>query len=214
METGNGAGGVNDVDMQVIAEKRADVKAQAGVRGGRDASAGSVRGGCDAHDGGGARAHVAASAAVDYASLSDDAIMRELGHLSAIVRRGMRSIEGAGHAEGLLIHLAMHEDAMADGFATKPLTQVEAAEVLGIRPQSVGPIIRQLEERGLIRRMPDDQDRRAHLLELTAAGRAEAAEARDFQRHYASQALSALSAEEKAALASTVAKVNASLTER
>ena len=145
--------------------------------------------------------------AVDFSALSDDAIMRELGRLSSLVRRSMRSMEKAGHAEELLIHLALHEDALREGFAAKPLSQVEIAEFLGIRPQSAGAIIRQLEDRGLIKRAIDQQDKRAYQVLLTEAGRAEAKEVRDLQRRYAGQALSVLNKDEKAAFASMVVKL-------
>jgi DNA-binding MarR family transcriptional regulator len=61
--------------------------------------------------------------------------------------------------------------------ATEPLTLRALAEQLLADPPYVTLIVDDLEERGLVRRMPHPEDRRAKLVELTAAGRAAAARA-------------------------------------
>jgi DNA-binding MarR family transcriptional regulator len=61
--------------------------------------------------------------------------------------------------------------------ATQPLTLRALAERLAADPPYVTLIVDDLEERGLVQRMPHPEDRRAKLVELTAAGRAAAARA-------------------------------------
>jgi DNA-binding MarR family transcriptional regulator len=58
--------------------------------------------------------------------------------------------------------------------ATQSHTQRALAERLSADPPYVTLVVDDLEERGLVRRMPHPKDRRAKLVELTAAGRAAA----------------------------------------
>jgi DNA-binding MarR family transcriptional regulator len=61
--------------------------------------------------------------------------------------------------------------------AVQPQTLRALAERLSADPPYVTLMIDDLEERGLVRRMPHPEDRRAKLVELTARGRAAAARA-------------------------------------
>ena len=61
--------------------------------------------------------------------------------------------------------------------ATRPHTLRALAERLASDPPYVTLMVDDLEERGLVRRMPHPEDRRAKLVEITAAGRAAAARA-------------------------------------
>jgi DNA-binding MarR family transcriptional regulator len=61
--------------------------------------------------------------------------------------------------------------------ATQPLTLRALAERLAADAPYVTLMVDDLEERGLVQRMPHPEDRRAKLVELTAAGRAAAARA-------------------------------------
>jgi DNA-binding MarR family transcriptional regulator len=61
--------------------------------------------------------------------------------------------------------------------AAQPLTLRALAERLAADPPYVTLMVDDLEERGLARRMPHPEDRRAKLVQLTAAGRAAAARA-------------------------------------
>jgi DNA-binding MarR family transcriptional regulator len=61
--------------------------------------------------------------------------------------------------------------------ATQPLTLRALAERLAADPPYVTLMVDDLEERGLVQRRPHPEDRRAKLVELTAAGRAAAARA-------------------------------------
>jgi DNA-binding MarR family transcriptional regulator len=61
--------------------------------------------------------------------------------------------------------------------ATGPHTLRALADVLAADPPYVTLIVDDLEKRGLVRRMPHPEDRRAKLVKLTASGRAAAARA-------------------------------------
>jgi DNA-binding MarR family transcriptional regulator len=61
--------------------------------------------------------------------------------------------------------------------AAEPKTLRAIAERLAVDPPYVTLMVDDLEERGLVRRMPHPEDRRAKLVELTAAGRATAVRA-------------------------------------
>lgn len=61
--------------------------------------------------------------------------------------------------------------------AAQPLTLRGLAERLSADPPYVTLMVDDLEERGLVQRMPHPEDRRAKLVQLTAGGRAAAARA-------------------------------------
>ncbi len=61
--------------------------------------------------------------------------------------------------------------------ATQPQTLRALADELAADPPYVTLMVDDLEERGLVHRMPHPEDRRAKLVQLTAAGRAAAARA-------------------------------------
>lgn len=149
--------------------------------------------------------------AVSPADLSPDSIMREISRLGAVIQRAVRPRSDGGRPMQVLVRLALHESAMRDGFVRCELSQAELAELVGIRPQSIGPILVKLEEEGLIERRPSQADRRSHLLALTDEGRAAAAKARELQAAYAEKALSVLTDEERIAFASAVVKLNDAL---
>lgn len=149
--------------------------------------------------------------AVSPADLSPDSIMREISRLGAVIQRAVRPRSDGGRPMQVLVRLALHESAVRDGFVQRELSQAELAELIGIRPQSIGPILVKLEEEGLIERRPSQADRRSHLLALTDEGRAAAAKARELQAAYAEKALSVLTDEERIAFASAVVKLNDAL---
>jgi len=60
---------------------------------------------------------------------------------------------------------------------SEPHTLRELAELLAADPPYVTLIVDDLEKRGLVRRLPHPEDRRAKLVELSAAGRAAATRA-------------------------------------
>jgi len=56
-------------------------------------------------------------------------------------------------------------------FEQKSILQSELGRRLAIKRANIVTLLDELEQRGLLRRRPADSDRRAHLLELTPAGR-------------------------------------------
>ena len=108
----------------------------------------------------------------------------------------------------------MHEEAMADGFAKRRLSQADLASSIGIRPQSVGPVLVQLVDEGLIVREPSDDDRRTILLSLTDLGRDRAEDGRRMQRDFAEETFSALTDEERVQFANAILKLNDDLRRR
>lgn len=61
-------------------------------------------------------------------------------------------------------------DLMASVAADGSLSQRDIARLLGLDPNIVGDLIDDLEERDLVTRARSDQDRRRHVLTLTASG--------------------------------------------
>lgn len=55
--------------------------------------------------------------------------------------------------------------------AEEPVTPTRLAEIVGIPPTSLSYVIRQMHERGHLRRVPNPRDGRSVLLRLTAKGR-------------------------------------------
>lgn len=146
--------------------------------------------------------------------MTPDSILRELGYLSAVIRRSFRPAEGMGRPLQILVRLSLHEAAMAEGFAPRQMSQAELASAIGIRPQSVGPIVVRMEEDGLICRVPCSDDRRTILLELTEEGRMNASDARRAQCEFAEQTLAVLTDEERVHLAAAIMKLNTAVHER
>lgn len=141
-------------------------------------------------------------------AMSDDAIMREMAHMNQVISRRARRREGALGAPFVLAILASHEEAMTEGFASQHLTQVELADIVGIRPQSLGALLVRLEADGCIQRVACEEDRRAHRVILTDRGRDRAQEVRASQRAFAAETLEVLTAEEKHQLGAIVTKLN------
>ena len=83
--------------------------------------------------------------------------------------------------------------------ATQPHTLRALAERLAADPPYVTLMVDDLEERGLVQRMPHPEDRRAKLVHLTAAGKAAAARA-DAILHEPPAALRDVPAEDLAAM--------------
>ena len=144
--------------------------------------------------------------------INDDALMRELAHLGHVLQRRNRRVEnGSRSADFVLAVLATRDEALATGRADRLFTQVELADVVGMRPQTVGAIIGDLEREGLVKRAVHAADRRAHLVELTSEGRVRADGMRDAWRRNAVDALKCLTDEEKDTLAALVIKLNTAL---
>lgn len=94
------------------------------------------------------------------------------------------------------------------------ITQRKLTERLGIQPGSASEVIAKLESAGYIRRSPNETDRRTADIELTEAGKALAAEAKEQRMHRHEQMFSCLSETEKKQLLFLLEKVNTDWKER
>jgi len=87
------------------------------------------------------------------------------------------------------------------------LKVVELAEALGVVPRSATAVVDALEDRGLISRQPDPDDRRAVRIRLTDTGRARVAEVRRRRREAAADLLRRLDGDERARLHALLARL-------
>ena len=99
--------------------------------------------------------------------------------------------------------------AMQDG-----MNQKDLAFLLGIRPQTLGEMLRKLEERGLVERKKSESDARAIEVTLTDEGRARAAEIAERRKLAAADLFAALSDEEKEQLSNILDKLDGELEKR
>lgn len=81
-----------------------------------------------------------------------------------------------------------------------PTRPGDLAATIGIRPASMSRLVESLEEEQWVTRSPDADDRRAHLLELTARGRKTLHALRTEGTTWLSEEIATLSSEERRAL--------------
>lgn len=113
---------------------------------------------------------------------------------------GPRRCRGFGH---ILDLLSKH-----DG-----LSQRQIADMLDIRPQSISEAITTLEERGLIRKEINEQDRRGLLIYITEDGLQMRTELHNERVQNAKRIFTSISEEEKQTLLELLEKVTAALQE-
>ena len=133
--------------------------------------------------------------------MSNDELIRQMQRILALYRRGNASAdENSGHhGTGRILSKLVHQ---GDG-----ISQAALAEKMNIRPQSLSEALTKLEERGLIRRLPNPQDRRGTLVYLTEEGQRREAELAERRRQTADSLLGTLEESEKEALAHLLAKI-------
>jgi DNA-binding MarR family transcriptional regulator len=85
-----------------------------------------------------------------------------------------------------------------------PTTGAQLAKLEQVSPQSVGATLQALEEKKLIQRNPDPDDRRRVIMSLTAAGRETVHSKRTARAEQLTRAVAALSEEERSQLAMTL----------
>ena len=107
-----------------------------------------------------------------------------------------------GHRHGQMRAIAMI--AMKEG-----INQKDLAFLLGIRPQTMGEILRKLEDRGLVERKKSEADGRAIEVYLTDEGRARADEIAERRKLAAADMFSVLTDEEKEQLIALLDKLAA-----
>lgn len=88
-----------------------------------------------------------------------------------------------------------------------PTIMRDIASSLGMTPRNMTAIIDSLEEDGLVRRTPHPHDRRATVVELTAAGRQKAERARRNAAAWVANAFNSLSLEEQEQYADMLSRI-------
>jgi DNA-binding MarR family transcriptional regulator len=107
------------------------------------------------------------------------------------------------HFQGVLDRIgltAAQFDVMATLFRSSGLTQQGLAEHLLVTKGNIVGIVDRLEERGLVQRQPDPDDRRVNRLVLTDAGRTLMAQALPAHGRFITQVTECLSDEERRTL--------------
>jgi DNA-binding MarR family transcriptional regulator len=89
-----------------------------------------------------------------------------------------------------------------------PAIMRDLAANLGLTARNVTAVIDSLEEAGLVSRVPHPHDRRATVIELTAAGRREAVRSRRQAEALAAQAFDSLSVEEQQTYADLLVRLS------
>jgi len=92
-----------------------------------------------------------------------------------------------------------------------PLRTSDLAERMGLDVSTVSRRTADLEEAGLVRRTPDPDDRRAHLLDLTARGARMLARLREARGALLQEALAAWSTDEIRVLADSLGRFTSAL---
>ena len=133
--------------------------------------------------------------------MTNDELIRQLQRVLALYRRGIPTIEenGCHHGTGRILSKLVHQ---GDG-----ISQAALAEKMNIRPQSMSEALTRLEEHGLIRRLPNPQDKRGTLVYLTDEGRLREAELAERRRQTADSLLCVLNESEKDTLATLLGKI-------
>ena len=133
--------------------------------------------------------------------MSSDELIRQMQRVLALYRRTNASGEESNghHGTGRILSKLVHQ---GDG-----ISQAALAEKLNIRPQSLSEAINKLEERGLICRLPNPQDKRGTLVYLTEEGRQREAEMAERRRQTADSLLSGLDEADRQALAALLDKI-------
>ena len=125
-----------------------------------------------------------------------------LAHVSRLVgRRRRQKLAGIGlhHAQGMILSLLRHEDG---------LSQLELARALHIRPPTATNTLQRMERDGWIERHRDSRDQRIVRVYLTEKARSFHEEIREMFRELDRELSSALSAEERETLKSSLLKVH------
>lgn len=87
------------------------------------------------------------------------------------LQRYQRSVQAFDDAVGRMLKLGPADLRCLDWLTEGPLTAGELAVAAGLRPAATTTLIDRLSERGFVRRVPDADDRRRVLVELTDEGR-------------------------------------------
>ena len=94
-----------------------------------------------------------------------------------------------------------------------PMNQTQLAAALVLGRAATGTLVDQLEERGLVRRLPDPDDRRVWLVENTAAGAEVAIEIVEVDEQLRKRMRSGITREERQQLAGLLRRMSANAVE-
>lgn len=133
-------------------------------------------------------------------------IMHQLNYSFNLIRRerhgpGMRG-GGVRRGQGQLLNILLKQETA---------TQTELAEMMRVRPASVGELVYKLERKGYVERSQNAADKRRIDVALTALGRNKALEIADSRLHLAEDVFSGLSIAEQEQFASLLDKFVATL---
>jgi DNA-binding MarR family transcriptional regulator len=117
----------------------------------------------------------------------------------------------AGHCHGRSISMAhLHLMTLLEAHGPQPMGQV--AERLGSGLPTATGLVSRMEERGLVERTHDSDDRRVVLVQLTELGRSELSELQATRRRRMAAALARLSEEERVQLLTSIRTLRAAFT--
>ena len=85
---------------------------------------------------------------------------------------------------------------LMDRLSTKPMRPTELAAFVGIKPSSLTKQIQELEAKGLVDRIADEQDGRAAIIRLTQSGQDSLAAAAEIRQSILRQVIAGWSAEQ------------------
>jgi MarR family transcriptional regulator, lower aerobic nicotinate degradation pathway regulator len=149
------------------------------------------------------------------ANLSDetvavpDAVYQSVGFLLALLGAESRRRFG----ETLAAHQLRlsHYGVLMTLANVGPISQQSLARAIGIDPRNVVPVIDALEERGLLERGVDPDDRRRHRIGLTSEGHASLERLRESGERLEQEMLAGLDETERTVLRSVLGKLHRSL---
>lgn len=93
-----------------------------------------------------------------------------VGELGAALQRYQRSVQAYDDAVGRALGLGPADLRCLDWLTDGPKTAGALAVATGLRPAATTALIDRLEARGLVERVPDEQDRRRVLVQMTEEG--------------------------------------------
>lgn len=142
-----------------------------------------------------------------------DVEMSECGHGHGY-GHGNGHGDGHGHGHGRKCHHRGQNRVLTMVSMQEGISQKDLAFLLGIRPQTLGEMLRKLEERELVERRKSEADGRVVEVSLTEAGRTRAAEIAERRKIVAADMFAVLSEEEKGQLAAILDKLSAEFEKR
>ncbi len=127
------------------------------------------------------------------------------GELIEVIGRIRRGVRRTVRRDWPYRPLTQSEVELLVLLSDRPGTRVgEAADVLGLVPNTVSTLVGRLVAAGLATRLPDPEDARAARLELTTAARRRIADRRDRRRQVVEGAMSTLDVDDRRAIEAVI----------